>query len=137
MEATDQKIIEGANFSATNVGNIIGLQGKVFLKESIGSTGTEISITSLAPGTEIPLLHFHKKNEEVYIILTGEGDFQVDGNVFPIRSGSVVRVAPAGKRSMRNTSGEPMQYICIQSKAGSLEETTHNDGVMVREALTW
>lgn len=61
MEATDQKIIEGMNFSATNVGNITELQGKVFLKESIGSTGTEISITSLAPRTKIPLLHFHKK----------------------------------------------------------------------------
>lgn len=137
MEATNQKITEGVIFSAINVGNLIKLQGKVFLRESIGSTGTEISMTSLAPWTEIPLLHFHKKNEEIYIILNGEGDFQVDGTSFPIHSGSVVHVAPAGKRSMRNTSGEPMQYICIQAKAGSLEETTHNDGVMVKEALKW
>lgn len=137
MESTNQKTVEGVNFSAIHVGNLAEFQGKLFLRESIQSTGAEISVTSLAPQTQIPILHFHKKNEEIYIVLTGKGDFLVDDTSFPISSGSIVRVAPAGKRSMRNTSDEPMVYLCIQAKAGSLEETTHNDGVMVREEQKW
>ncbi len=137
METANQKTIEGVNFSATNVGNIVEFQGKLFLRESLQSTSAEISVTSLAPQTQIPILHFHKKNEEIYIIITGRGDFLVDDTSFPISSGSIVRVAPASKRSMRNTSDEPIVYLCIQAKAGSLEETTHNDGVMVKEEQKW
>lgn len=137
MESTNQKTIEGVNFSATHVGNIAEFRRKLFLKESIKSTATEVSVTSLALQTQIPILHFHKKNEEMYIILTVKGDFMVDDISFPINSGSIIRVAPAGKRSMRNTSDEPMVYLCIQAKAGSLEETTHDDGVTVREEQKW
>jgi len=137
MGTTNQKTIEGVNFSATHVGNIADFQGKLFLRESVQSTSAEVSVTSLPPQTQIPFPYFHKKNEEIYIVLTGEGDFLVDDTSFPISSGSIIRVAPAGKGSMRNTSGEPMVYLCIQAKAGSLEETTHNEGVMVKEEQKW
>jgi mannose-6-phosphate isomerase-like protein (cupin superfamily) len=78
----------------------------------------------LPPHSELPYLHFHRKDEEIYIILKGSGYYQVDDNCFPIYEGSIIRVAPEGIRGMCNTSDEPMMYLCIQSKAGSLEEHT-------------
>ncbi|MCC8019064.1 MAG: cupin domain-containing protein [Rikenellaceae bacterium] len=56
---------------------------KVFLKELTGSTGTEISVQSLAAGEEVPYFHTHNHNEETYIVLRGQGKMQVDGDVFP------------------------------------------------------
>ncbi len=126
-----KKVAEGTNFTAVNVGMVDELQGKVFLKDVTGANATEISLTSLAPGAELPFFHTHKKNEETYIILSGEGDFQVDDSSFPISSGSVVRVAPNGKRSMRNTSDQPMLHVVVQAKAGSLDEYARTDGEIV------
>ena len=48
------------------------------------------------------------------MIIKGEGEFRVDDKVFPVTEGSLVRVAPAGKRALRNTGKEHMVVMCIQ-----------------------
>jgi quercetin dioxygenase-like cupin family protein len=55
----------------------------------------------------------------------------VDDDCFPVAEGSVIRVAPHGKRGLCNTSESEMIYICIQSKENSLEEHTTDDGTRV------
>jgi mannose-6-phosphate isomerase-like protein (cupin superfamily) len=146
-----QTIKEDKNYTAVNLGNLDELmeyslihkvnknkiEGKVFLKEATNSTGTEISFNSLAPKTEQPYFHIHYKNEETYIILKGYGFFQVDGECFDIKEGSVIRVAPSGIRGIRNDSNETMIYLVVQSKEGSLEEYTTDDGERVPFEPKW
>lgn len=144
-------IAEGRNFTAVDVGPTDEVQmyslihaktgqevrGKVFLKEPTGATGSEISFTSIPPHSELGYFHRHTKDEETYIILEGSGCCQVDDAVFPIRQGSVIRVAPEGVRSLCNTSDEEMIYLCMQSKAHSLEEHTSSDGTRVACDPAW
>ena len=66
-------------------------------------------------------------NEEIYIVLTGAGRFQVDDDAFDIAEGSVVRVATGSDRNIKCTSAQPMTYICIQAKEGSLGDYTQTD----------
>jgi mannose-6-phosphate isomerase-like protein (cupin superfamily) len=101
------------------------------------STGTEISFNILPPNTDIPFLHQHKTHEEVYIILKGTGQFQVDGNIFNIKEGSIIRVAPDGKRSCRNNSDNPMIYMCIQAQQNSLGDYVVFDGFRTRGEIPW
>lgn len=101
---------------------------KLFLKEPTGSTGTEISIQSIAPHTGLPYLHTHKKNEETYIVLRGSGVMEVDGRRFPVREGSVVRIASGGMRGIANDSDDRMVFMVIQSRENSLEEYSSADG---------
>lgn len=101
------------------------------------ATGTEISFNALPPTTELSYFHTHNQNEETYIIIKGEGDFQVDNDCFPISEGSVIRVAPEGIRGMRNTSKEPMIYIVIQSKENSLQQYSTGDGARVEHTKKW
>ncbi len=142
---------EGQNYSAVNIGSFDQLmdyslihvktqqevRGKVFVKEALKTTGTEISFTALPPRSELPYFHCHHKDEETYIILKGSGFNQVDDDCFPISEGSVIRVAPQGKRGLCNTSDVEMVYICIQSKENSLEEHTTDDGVRVVMEPKW
>lgn len=81
----------------------------------------------------------HKTHEEVYIILKGKGEYQVDGKNIPIQEGSVIRVAPAGKRTIRNNGTENLTMICIQYKAGSFAEgdSPMEDGLILQEPLKW
>jgi len=146
-----ETIKEDKNYTAVDLGNLDELmeyslihkvnknkiEGKVFLKEATKSTGTEISLNSLAAKTEQPYFHIHYKNEETYIILKGFGFFQVDKEVFKIKEGSVIRVAPSGIRGIRNDSDETMIYMVIQSKENSLEEYTTDDGERVAFEPKW
>ncbi len=137
-----EKISADRNYTSVNIGNIddiknysmihpnLGteIKGKVFLKEQTGATGTEISFNSIPPHSELGYFHIHYKDEETYIILKGSGLYQVNENCFPIKEGSIIRVAPNGVRSLKNTSDENLVYMCIQSKENSLEEYSTEDG---------
>lgn len=136
-----KKVAENKNFTAVDFGKFSLLtktaNGKAFLKEMTNATGTEISLSVLPAKTELPIFHTHKQNEETYIILSGAGKFQVDDQYFDISEGSVVRVAPAGIRGMTNTSDEQMTYLVIQSKEGSLEQYSMEDGVLLEATPLW
>lgn len=144
-------LAENKNYSAVNIGSLDRLmeyslihpksgkkiEGKVFVKDATKATGTEISFNSLPPKTELSYFHIHNENEETYIILKGYGDFQVDDDCFEITTGSVIRVAPKGKRGMRNSSDEPMIYMVIQAKEGSLHQYTSDDGERIPCEPKW
>lgn len=104
-----QKISEAQNYTAVNAGKLTDIKGyllelgpdiiipgKVFGGRVAGTTGSEFSFQVFAPGQETGFLHTHKRHEELYFFLGGKGQFQVDGNVFDVEEGSVVRVAPEG-----------------------------------------
>lgn len=126
----------GEKFSHVSVGNFHGFEGKQFVKDSTGATSCEISFGTLPTGAAVPFFHSHKANEENYIILSGEGKFQVNDEIFDIAEGSVIRVATDCDRNLKCMSALPMTYICIQAKEGSLGGYTMTDAeVTERENL--
>ncbi len=115
----------------------VKIPGKVFGGALVDATGGEFSFQSFAPGTETGFLHTHKNHEELYFFLCGKGDFQVDGKVFPISEGSVVRVAPDGKRSVRNNGSNPLVMLCVQYRGATFTMDDATDGVILNEKAEW
>lgn len=104
--------------------------------QQLGLTGCEVSLNRLPAGTGMPFVHAHKKNEELYIVLRGSGTFYVDGDEFPVRKGSLIRVDPAGARTW--TAGEEdLYFICIQAEAGRLSQATLKDGYRIDDHPSW
>lgn len=145
-----QQIAAGAHFFAVSTGSFselneyvlpvapgMEIQGKVFMGQALQATGAEISFQSFAPGKETGFLHTHQTHEELYIFVSGKGEFQVDGKVFPVAEGSVVRVAPEGKRSVRNNGTEPLVMICVQYKANAFTAQDATDGQILQEPVKW
>lgn len=125
---SDVKVLNsGEKFSHASVGSLKGFEGKQFVKDATGATSCEISFGTLPTSAAVPFFHSHRENEENYIILAGSGKFQVNDEVFDIAEGSVVRVATNCDRNLKCTSAEPMTYICIQAKEGSLGGYTMTD----------
>lgn len=126
----------GAKFSHASVGSLRTFEGKQFVKDATGATSCEISFGTLPTGAAVPFFHSHKCNEENYIILSGAGRFQVDDTVFDISEGSVIRVSTGCDRNLKCTSAEPMTYICIQAREGSLGDYTMTDAAITeRDSL--
>lgn len=125
--STVETLNKGVKYAHASVGTLKGYEGKDFVKEITGATSCEISFGTLPIGAAVPFFHSHKANEENYIILSGKGKFQVNDEVSDIAEGSVVRVATGCDRNLKCTSEEPMTYICIQAKEGSLEGYTMTD----------
>lgn len=120
------------NYTVKNIGKWSDVQGKQFLAEELQLTGAQVSVQKLAPGEDAPFLHAHKTHEEVYIIVSGQGDYQVDGEVFPVAEGSVVRVSLAGVRALRNSGAEDMVMLCLQYEQRPI--TTFMEDAIVSDA---
>ena len=114
------------NFSKVSVTG----EPRTELHDVLGLTGAEVSINHLPAGAGVPFVHSHKKNEEIYIILSGKGRAAIDGEDVEIAKGDVVRISPEGKRQFFAAEDSELSYACIQVKAGSIDEYTANDAVM-------
>lgn len=145
-----EKIAAGEHFTAVDAGKMaqlgeyrlqlapgVELPGKVFGGAAVGATGAEFSFQSFAPGTETGFLHTHRTHEELYFFLSGRGEFQVDGECFPVGEGSVVRVAPEGRRSVRNNGSEPLVMLCVQYRGGTFTAEDATDGNILQEPVRW
>lgn len=145
-----ENVAEAANYKAVNVGRMaelgeyvlelspeVKIPGKVFLGQALQATGAELSLQSFQPGTETGFLHTHKQHEELYFFVSGQGEFQVDGQVFSVKEGSVVRVAPAGRRSVRNNGSEPLVMLCVQYRGNTFTAEDAADGELLGEPVTW
>lgn len=119
------------------LGADVKIPGKVFGGQAVGATGAEFSFQIFQPGTETGFLHTHKCHEELYFFLSGEGQFQVDGEVFPIGEGSVVRVAPDGRRSVRNNGSKPLVMLCVQYRGATFTADDATDGNILQEPVKW
>lgn len=142
---------EGLNHSSIDLGKLDDLkeysymhpkrqqevQGKVFIGEFLKSSSAEISFTVFPPHTEMPFFHQHKDNEEIYVVLKGAGQFQIDETLFDISEGSVIRVSPKGRRTYRNNSDTPLILLCIQNKINTLDQFNVEDGFLAEGETLW
>ncbi len=114
------------NYKTTQLGKIDELvnleNGKAFLHDALELTGCEISVNAVPKGFKVPFNHRHKQNEEVYIVLKGEGIITVDGEAVNVKEGSAVKIMPEASRTIENTSDGIFEFICVQAKSGSLEQ---------------
>jgi len=145
-----EKVASAQNFTAVSFGKLaeisdfvlqmgpdVKIPGKVFGGQALGATGGEFSFQVFQPNTETGFLHTHKTHEELYFFLNGQGEFQVDGQVFPVGEGTVVRVAPNGVRSVRNNDAEPLIVLCVQYRGDTFTETDATDGSILTEPVKW
>lgn len=150
-QTADVDVKTGKNFSAVSLGPLAQLdqyklevpalkrevRGKLFIKEMLAFTGMQVSFNKLPAGISVPFYHQHKENEEAYIFVGGEGQMQVDGETFPVKEGTIVRVSTEGSRCLRNNSSEPLYYLCVQARQDSLNIDTFEDGVRGDAPVSW
>jgi uncharacterized cupin superfamily protein len=70
------------------------------------------------PGKRSCPYHFHYAQEEMFIILEGEGTLRVAGEMIPIRAGDVIGIPPGPEypHQIVNTSNAPLKYLSISTQ---------------------
>ena len=75
------------------------------------------SVDILAPGKRACPYHLHHAQEEMFIILEGNGTLRVAGEMLPVRSGDVIFIPPGPEypHQIINTSAAPLKYLSIST----------------------
>ncbi|MCE4555493.1 cupin domain-containing protein [Roseateles cellulosilyticus] len=88
---------------------------------SQGTAATQLGarIEVLAPGQQGCPYHYHHAEEEMFVVLQGEGTLRVAGELVPIRAGDTIFI-PAGPEyphHIINTSAAPLQILSVSTQA--------------------
>ncbi len=113
------------------------VRGKYFIKNNLDMKGLEISINSFPPGREMPFIHRHNKNDELYFVLSGGAMFYIDGEFQELLPGSFIRMAPGAERSFKSHDKEPLLMIVVQFPHDSEVVDDVKDGMRVPGAVNW
>ena len=83
-------------------------------RKTLGADAFGFNVVDIEPGGEIPAHdHTGDDQEEVFVILEGEGTIVADGDEHPARAGTFCRFAPKVSRTIRNSSDAPVRALLI------------------------
>jgi mannose-6-phosphate isomerase-like protein (cupin superfamily) len=83
-----------------------------------GREGLDLSYSiahAVLPIGAASLPHKLKTSSEVYFILGGEGEMNIDSEKARVRAGQAVIIPPGSWQHIRNTGGTILKFICIVS----------------------
>ncbi|WP_447002175.1 cupin domain-containing protein [Saccharothrix isguenensis] len=72
--------------------------------------------------------HRHTRTEEVYFIVTGEGEMLLDGEPHEVRAGSVVLTGLGTVHGLRNTGDDDLDWITIEVLAPATTAVQRGQG---------
>lgn len=86
---------------------------RVFDADAFQGPWNFVDYAVIPPGASIGR-HRHGENEEIYLVLRGEGLMFLDGREFRVRPGSVVLNRAGGTHGLRNDSDEPIALFVVE-----------------------
>jgi mannose-6-phosphate isomerase-like protein (cupin superfamily) len=103
-----------------------GVSHRIVPPES-GYAPLELYVNVLEPGSGPGPYHYHSNADNIYLVLSGEGDVTVDGARVPLRSGDTIVLSAGERHDIENTGTAQLRVVEIKTPAGS-------DFVMTEEA---
>src|SRR5919106_759152 len=90
------------------------------LGDELGARQVAITLIRVPPHSDFEqgTGHYHDETEEVYVITRGTLTMRFEDEIVPVGAGSVVRVAPATRRSHRNEGDEPVEMWAVSRADG-------------------
>ena len=87
---------------------------------STGTAATKLGAgyDVLSPGMRSCPYHYHLAQEELFIVLEGEGTLRVADQMLPVKAGDMVFIPPGPEypHQFINTSAQPMRYVSISTQ---------------------
>jgi len=118
--------------------------GVIGVHEGLAGRRIGCGIDIVPAGKRACPYHFHYAQEEVFIVLEGEGTLRVAGETLPIRTGDVISIPPGPlfPHQIINTSTAPLKYlslstqefpeVCEYPDSGKYMAYTRSDGPLLQ-----
>jgi mannose-6-phosphate isomerase-like protein (cupin superfamily) len=76
-----------------------------------GTRNQSLAEATLAPG-QSTRRHYHVKTEEIYFVLDGEGEMELDGERRRVIAGDAVAIPLRAWHEIRATGERPLRFLC-------------------------
>jgi mannose-6-phosphate isomerase-like protein (cupin superfamily) len=77
---------------------------------------------TLAPG-QATQRHYHRASEEIYFVLKGQGEMELDGETRFLRPGDAVLIPPGAWHTLENNGTSELRILCSCAPPYSHDDT--------------
>jgi uncharacterized cupin superfamily protein len=110
--------IKGAGWAVASIDDLGDGPGFRKVRSALGVTEFGVNAIVLPPGYT-SRRHYHERQQELYLVLKGQIEFELDDARHKLGPGGLVRVDPPTVRALRNTSDtEEAMYFCVGGQGG-------------------
>ena len=81
------------------------------IRELHHTAAQSLAEATLEPG-ESTQRHYHRDAEEIYFVVKGSGELEVDGDVKRIRPGDAVLIPPGAWHQLENNGTSELRILC-------------------------
>ena len=87
-----------------------------------GTEQQSLAEATLEPG-QATERHYHAETEEIYFVLAGFAEMELEGEGAQVGPGDAVPIPPRAWHQIRNTGSEPVRFLCCCAPAYRHEDT--------------
>jgi uncharacterized cupin superfamily protein len=110
--------IKGDGWTVSSIDDLGEGPGFRKVRSALGVTEFGVNAIVVPPGFT-SRRHYHERQQELYLVLEGELEFELDDARHTVGPGGLVRVDAPTVRSLRNTSEtEEALYFCVGAQGG-------------------
>ena len=100
------------NKEIAHFGSDLILTKRVLQSSDLGANFVDLTIVPV--GSDIGLHTHEMDNQEIYIIISGQGTMRVEDSEFPVGPGHVVVNRPGGTHALKNTGDMDLKLVVIE-----------------------
>ncbi|MGI9074033.1 MAG: cupin domain-containing protein [Bryobacteraceae bacterium] len=109
----------------SQITNLLGVEFSVLLPRE-KSESVEILLERFPKGLAFPI-HHHKECEQTYLVLEGEAEVNLNGDIHRVRKGGIVYIPRLTDHAVKNAGEGELVYVVVE---------TYPDGYLPNEP-TW
>ena len=110
--------VKGEGWAVASIADLGDGPGFRKVRQALDVTEFGVNAVVLPPGYE-SRRHYHDRQQELYVVISGEIEFDFDGAKQTLGEGGLARVDAPTVRSLRNTSGtDEAVYLCVGGEGG-------------------
>jgi mannose-6-phosphate isomerase-like protein (cupin superfamily) len=92
------------------------------IRELHHTSAQSLAEAALEPG-QTTRRHYHTSSEEIYFVLKGSGELEVDGESHTVRPGDAILIPPGAWHTVENDGTSELLILCMCSPPYSHDDT--------------
>jgi mannose-6-phosphate isomerase-like protein (cupin superfamily) len=99
----------------SEIRELLAHRNSAIANQSLAEARVPVGVTTIA--------HYHIRTEEIYYLLEGEGEMQIEGEWHHVRPGDAIAIPPGKIHQIKNPGPNELRFLCCCAPGYEHEDT--------------